>query len=389
MILISYLSLLVWIYLALLHGRRNISKDHFFWSNKIIFEKQQLHQINHDPKICAIIPARNEEKTILKTLNSLKKQNIENLYIIVVDDNSSDKTSSVVNLFKKKFKSTYLLTSKDLPTGWVGKAWALKQGVDFANKKYFDYYTFIDSDIVIKKNLLRKVSSFMSSRKLLMISLMAKLNCKSVWEKILIPPFIFFFQKLYPFNSVINYKSKISAAAGGFIFCQAEIFREINLYNQIKNKVIDDCNIAKLLKKRGKIWLGLTNQVISKRKYHCFREIWNMVTRTAFEQLKYSFILLIISLLGLIVTYLLPYLLIFLSFTNLIRDELSVNLLIPNILSIIMMLVVFYPTVHFYKIKKMYVFILPISAIIYGAMTFASALNYFLFKGNSWKGRVY
>ena len=117
-------------------------------------------------KICVLIPARNEEKTILKTLKSLKDQKINNLEIIVIDDNSTDNTLKIVNNFKREFKKVFLLSGKKLPQGWVGKTWALKQGVDFANhKKFYDFYVFIDSDIVLTKNLLIKVSTFINSRK--------------------------------------------------------------------------------------------------------------------------------------------------------------------------------------------------------------------------------
>ena len=134
---------------------------------------------------------------------------------------------------------------------------------------------------------------FSKSENFIMISLMAKLNCNSFWEKMLIPSFIFFFQKLYPFNYVNDKKKNLAAAAGGFIFCKASEFKKENLYNKISNKVIDDCNIAKLLKKNGAIWLGLTNQIKSGRNYKNLNSIWNMVSRTAFEQLNHSLILLL------------------------------------------------------------------------------------------------
>ena len=122
-----------------------------------------------------------------------------------------------------------MLNGEKLPDGWVGKTWALKQGVDLANKKQFDYYNFIDSDIILDKNLLRDACLFVKSEKLSMLTLMAKLNCESFWEKLLIPPFIFFFQKLYPFNSVIKKSSGVAAAAGGFIFCKASLFKKKKL----------------------------------------------------------------------------------------------------------------------------------------------------------------
>ena len=197
----SILSLTLWLYLTFYHGKRKILKNFNFWSNRIVFENLNLNfkTKNVQDKICVLIPARNEEKTILKTLKSLKDQKINNLEIIVIDDNSTDNTSKVINNFKKEFKKIFLLSGKKLPLGWVGKTWALKQGVDFANHKKYDYYVFIDSDIVLTKNLLFKVNTFINSCDFEMVSLMAKLNCKTIWEKILIPPFIFFFSKNLPF----------------------------------------------------------------------------------------------------------------------------------------------------------------------------------------------
>jgi len=387
----SILSLTLWLYLTFCHGKRNILKNLNFWSNRIVFENVKFNSKNnnvHD-KICVIIPARNEEKTIIKTLKSLKVQKINNLEVIVIDDNSTDNTSKIVNNFKKEFKKVFLLSGKKLPQGWVGKTWALKQGVDFANHKKYDFYVFIDSDIVLTKNLLIKVSTFMNSSDFEMVSLMAKLNCKTIWEKILIPPFIFFFQKIYPFNLVIDQNSQIAAAAGGFIFCKARIFRDQNLYDLIPNRVIDDCNIAKLIKKKGNIWLGLTNKVQSKRQYNNLKEIWKMVSRTAFEQLNHSVLQLLLSLFGLFLVYVLPYLGLIYSLQSFETNELSIYLFTINMLSISMMIFTFSPTVKFYKLGKFFAFTLPFSAIIYGCMTLSSAINYVFFKGNNWKGRKY
>ena len=197
----SILSITLWLYLTLCHGKRKIFKSLNFWSSKIVFENLKFKPANKNvhEKICVLIPARNEEKTILKTLESLKDQKISNLEIIVIDDSSTDNTSKIVNNFKKEFKKVSLLSGKKLPQGWVGKTWALKQGVDFANKKNYDFYVFIDSDIVITKKLLTEVSTFINSSNFEMVSLMTRLNCKTIWEKILIPPFIFFFPKNLPF----------------------------------------------------------------------------------------------------------------------------------------------------------------------------------------------
>ena len=387
----SCLSLTLWFYLTFCHGRTNFLKNFNFWSNDIVFENLFLtsNKKNIKEKICVIIPARNEERTILKTLKSLKDQKINNLEIVVIDDNSTDNTPEIVYKFQKEFKKIFLLSGEKLPKGWVGKTWALKQAVDFANKKKYDYYVFMDSDIVLKKDLLVQVCTSINSKNLVMISLMAKLNCKTIWEKILIPPFIFFFQKIYPFNLVADQKSKIAAAAGGFIFCKARVFQNQNLYDLIPNRVIDDCNIAKLIKKKGDIWLGLTNRVQSKRQYRNLKEIWKMVSRTAFEQLNHSIIQVLLSLLGLFIVYVLPYLGLIYSLQNFETNVLCILLITINIISISMMIFTFLPTVKFYKIGKSFTLTLPFSALIYGCMTLSSAVNYYFFEGNNWKGRKY
>ena len=336
-----------------------------------------------------MIPARNEEKTILKTLNSIKNQSCKNLQIVVVDDNSSDKTKKIVNKFKKGFKNLILLKGKQLPSGWVGKTWALKQAVDQANKKIFNYYLFVDSDIKFSKNLLKKVIHFSKSENFLMISLMAKLNCNSFWEKLLIPSFIFFFQKLYPFNNVNNKKKNLAAAAGGFIFCKSSEFKKENLYNKIRNKVIDDCNLAKLLKKNGAIWLGLTNQVKSGRSYNNLKSIWNMVSRTAFEQLNHSLSLLFICVLGLIIIYLSPLAVVLIILFFFQFDLQNLHLVLVNFTSFIFMIMIILPTLNFYGVNKNFALAIPVTAVLYICMTITSAVNHMLFFGNTWKGRKY
>ena len=382
---ISLLSMFSWVYLIFFHGRKNILEDNFFWTSNIIFENEVSESNNTkiEDNICVIIPARNEENYILSTLKSIGDQNINNLSIIVVDDRSTDKTNLLVSEFRRKNKNVSILTGKKLPKGWVGKVWALKQGVDEAKKKKIDYYIFIDADIELRKKTISNVINFLKVRDLAMVSLMAKLNCKSFWEKTLIPPFIFFFQKIYPFNLANNPKSKLAAAAGGFITCKAVLFRNENIYEMIKNKVIDDCNIAKIIKEKGGIWIGLTGLVTSNRGYTKLTSIWKMVSRTAFEQLSYSKTLVLISILGMFVLYLSPLI----GIVTAIIMNLT-NLLLLNLLIFISILLIFFPTFKFYNLGIIYIFFVPFSSFLYMLMTISSAYSHYK-SGNIWKGRSY
>ncbi len=380
-----------WIYLAFFHGRDFFSKQPFFWTNKVVFNEKFYINIKKNLKkketvdICIIIPARNEEKTIENTLKSIVAQNLSMFDILIINDNSTDKTVQIAektfeDLNFKRFK---IINGKKLPPIWSGKVWALKQGIDSAIKKNYKFFLFIDSDIVLKNNIIYNVKNCLIQNNFMMISLMAKLNCQTFWEKILIPAFIFFFQKLYPFNAVNNKNFKTAAAAGGFVFCKAKAFHKQNLFEKIKDKVIDDCNLARLLKKNGSLWLGLTNDVVSKRKYFKLAEIWKMVSRTAFEQLNYSFILVVFSVVSLFFLYLTPFLNLFLL------DITKNNLHIINAITILLIIVTSIPTIKFYKLNVLYYFSLPISATFYMFMIVSSAYNHLAKKGNPWKGRNY
>ena len=190
-------------------------------------------------------------------MKSLINQNIKNIFILIIDDNSIDNTKQKAHQTLKNFKNLKfkIIKGKKLPAGWSGKVWALKQGVDLAVSKNFSHFLFMDSDIILHKNIIKDSISYLEEKKLKMFSLMAKLKCKTKWEKLLIPSFIYFFQKLFPFNQVNSKNNKLSAAAGGFILCKSEIFKDINLYEIIKDKIIDDCNLAKLIKKMERFGL--------------------------------------------------------------------------------------------------------------------------------------
>ena len=385
LLILSVIPFLIWLYLIFLYANKNLQFKGLFWTGNILLENQKTkHPLRERKKsLCIIIPARNEEKYIGKTIKSILNQDVKK-FVLIIDDNSTDNTTKEAkSTFKKnKFFQFKIINALRLPKGWSGKVWALKQGVDWATKQKFSYFLFIDSDIVLKKNVVERTLDYMNDKKLIMISLMAKLKCQSLWEFLLIPSFIYFFQKLYPFSRVNNNKDTLAAAAGGFILCKSSIFKKENIYEQIKSKVIDDCNLAKKIKSNNSnIWLGLTRMVESQRNYTKLEEIWRMVSRTAYEQLNHSIFLLIVSIFGMITIYILP-------FINLLVQN-SSYLITLNFFSILLMTISFIPTAKFYNLSFPFYFSLPFSSLIYMLMTINSASNYYFKDGNIWKGRKY
>ena len=383
--LLTLTSFSIWLYLLFFYANKKFSFQELFWTNKVVFENELIKKKTQVDNLCIIIPARNEEQYIPETLRSISNLTYSKISVLIIDDNSTDDTVKISkNILNKKKIQNFIVKGKKLPKGWSGKVWALKQGIDFLKKKKFSFYLFLDSDIKLEKNVVNEAVSYLRANNLVMVSMMAKLNCKNFWEKLLIPSFIYFFQKIYPFSRVNNPKDSLSAAAGGFILCRANLFKNENLYDFIKNKVIDDCNLAKIIKKKGNIWLGLTEKVYSQRNYNKISQIWLMVSRTAYEQLNFSLITLICSAFAMVLIYLYPI------FSIIYFLKIDNNFLFfVSLFSTILMTISIIPTILFYKLNFLYFFSLPLSSIIYIMMTITSALNFYFKKGNVWKGRKY
>jgi len=382
MSIIITLSLIIWIYLILFRGN--------FWLCNKYLENLSLE---NQPQVTVIIPARNEAESISICVESLFNQNYQGIFnIILVDDQSQDKTAEIAEkIAVKKGKENQLIIIKgeNLPAGWSGKLWAMSQGVAWAKKHLKnDYFLFTDGDIKHSANNLNQLLAKAEKNNLDLVSLMVKLRCESFWEKLLIPAFIFFFQKLYPFSLVNNPHEKIAAAAGGCILIRESALTRIGGIESLKEALIDDCTLASLVKKtlpiNHGIWLGLSDTTTSLRSYNSLTPIWDMVARTAFTQLNYSLWLLIGTILGMFITYFVPF---FTLFFGLFTGNLLIILL--SIITLFLMTLSYFPTVKFYQLPFFYSFILPIIALLYSFMTIDSAVRYWQGKGGKWKGRVY
>jgi hypothetical protein len=141
---------------------------------------------------------------------------------------------------------------------------------------------------------------------------MVLLQAKSLPEQALIPAFFFFFLKLYPPRWIADTKARTAGAAGGCILLRREALERIGGFAAIRHEVIDDCALGSAVKRSGgRLWMGLTHASISLRAYTTFREIRDLIARTAFTQLRYSPLLLLGTLLAMFLTYLAPFVLLF------------------------------------------------------------------------------
>jgi hopene-associated glycosyltransferase HpnB len=382
---ISLISLGIWVYLLGFWGN--------FWRAKERLETQQV-KLEFYPPITIIIPARNEAELLPKALGSLLLQDYPGDYsIVLIDDGSTDDTTQVAVVIAQKLSATNklkIIESQVLPKGWTGKLWAIQQGINYAQQQTPTpkYFLLTDADIEHSKNNLQQLVIKAELEQKNLVSLMVLLRCQSFWEKLLIPAFVFFFQKLYPFAWVNDPSKQIAAAAGGCILINNQALDKIGGIEVIKQALIDDCSLAKVIKQSNfqdkSIWLGLTNSTYSLRPYDCLETIWSMVARTAYTQLNYSPTLLIGTIIGMSLVYLIAP-------VSLIIGMVTTNWLLAMIglLTWLLMLIAYLPTIRLYQISSWWASSLPAIALLYTLMTIDSAIQFWQGKGGNWKGRVY
>ena len=337
------------------------------------------------PAVTAIVPARDEAASIGETVASLLRQDYAGaLRVIVVDDQSRDATAQVAREAAANAGNAdrlVVLSGDTLPAGWTGKLWAQQQGVTFVDERPEKpaYLLFTDADIVYSPDVLSQLVARAQAKSLVLASLMVKLRCESFAERLFIPAFIFFFQMLYPFSWANDPRRATAAAAGGCMLVRRETLRDAGGLAAIRGALIDDCALAKLLKARGPIWIGLTERVHSIRAYPAVVDIRRMVSRTAYAQLHYSPLLLAGTIAGLALTYLAPVAL------ALFADGIAQFL---GIFVWASMALAFRPTSRFYGVSAFWGLALPAIAAIYMAFTLDSAYQHARGRGGMWKGRA-
>ncbi|MDO9710795.1 glycosyltransferase [Paracraurococcus lichenis] len=332
------------------------------------------------PSVAAIVPARDEAETIGATVASLLAQDYPGAFrLVVVDDRSSDGTGDLARAAAAGDPRLTVVTGGPRAPGWTGKLWALEQGLREAQAGAPDYLLLTDADIRHAPDSLRLLVRRAVAERRVLVSLMARLRCESAAERWLIPAFIFFFQMLYPFRWSNDPRARTAAAAGGCVLLDRAAFARAGGLAPIRGALIDDCALARQMKRVGPIWIGLTGRVDSLRLYETVGPIRRMVARTAYAQLGYSPLLLAGMILALGLVFLAPPLL---------------ALLVAGPAAWLGglawggMAVAFAPTLRRFGLSPFRGLALPAIAAAYMAFTLDSALAEWRGRGGMWKGEA-
>ena len=376
-LILAALTLFIWVVLTFFRGA--------FWQLRAFDDDIAPHATPAAwPRVVCVMPARNEAETIARAVTSLAKQDYPGEFrIVVVDDQSEDATSDLAKAAAQESGAAdrvEIMRAATLQSGWTGKMWALQQEIESNQQDSPEYFWFTDADIVHAPDTLARLVSHAEQEHADLASLMVLLQAKSFPERLLMPPFLYYFLMLYPPKWIPDPAAKTAGAAGGCILLRRTALERIGGFAAIRAEVIDDCALAHAVKRSGgTVWMGLTRKSVSLREYQTFAEVRDLIARTAFTQLKYSPLLLLGTLAGMVLTYLAPVVLTFHPQPVVWRLGLAAWLL---------MALTYLPTVRFYGLSPLWAPLLPVAAAFYGYATWLSAVRYWLGHGGQWKGRA-
>ncbi|MDP6353285.1 MAG: glycosyltransferase [Alphaproteobacteria bacterium] len=325
--------------------------------------------------ITVLIPARDEAAVIGGTLAALDGQGA-GLRVLLIDDQSGDGTAAIARA--AGLEKLHVISGMPPPAGWSGKLWALEQG---RARVETPLILLLDADIAIAPGMIVALARKRERDGLAMVSLMAALRMDGVWERLLMPAFIHFFKLLYPFRLANRPGRRFAAAAGGCILIDGQALDRIGGFAAIHGALIDDCALAAAIKRAGgRIWIGLSHGVRSRRAYPTLASVWDLVARTAYAQLRRAPLLLALCTLLMMTAFGAPVA------ALAIVDGLAAAL---GLLGLATMALAYLPVLRYYRRSPFWALAMPVIGTLFLLMTWTSAIRHWRGKGVRWKGRHY
>ncbi|MGC0209129.1 glycosyltransferase [Streptomyces levis] len=371
-------SLLAWLWLLLCQG--------FFWRTDVRLPPRREPDVW--PPVCVVVPARDEAAVLPAALPSLLLQDYQGrAEVFLVDDGSTDGTGALARELADRHGGLPLTVSSpgEPPAGWTGKLWAVRHGIGLARARGPEYLLLTDADIAHAPDSLRELVAAARTGGFDVVSQMARLRVESVWERFVVPAFVYFFAQLYPFRRISGVGTRTAAAAGGCVLLRAETAGRARIPDAIRHAVIDDVALARAVKGAGgRVWLGLADRVDSVRPYPRLGDLWRMVSRSAYAQLRHQPLLLAGTVAGLVLVYLVPPAAVVAGLAG--GDAAAA---VTGGLAWLVMAGTYVPMLRYYGQPLWLAPLLPFTAFLYLLMTVDSAVQHYRGRGAAWKGRTY
>lgn len=261
----------------------------------------------------------------------------------------------------------------------------MRHGIALARARDPEFLLLTDADIAHAPDSLRSLVAAARTGDFDLVSQMARLRAESPWERLVVPAFVYFFAQLYPFRWIGRRGARTTAAAGGCVLLRADMAGRARIPDAVRHAVIDDVALARAVRANGgHLWLGLADRVDSVRPYPGLGELWRMVSRSAYAQLRHSPALLLGTVAGLVLVYLVPP-------GAVVAGAVAGNAPACALGAVAwaVMAATYVPMLRYYRQPLSLAPLLPFTAFLYLLMTLDSAGRHYRGRGAAWKGRTY
>lgn len=354
--------------------------------------KNEFIEDESEPKISVCIPARNEENNIDTLLNSLIHQEYSNYDIHVLDDQSIDRTTDIVQSFISENPHLKLHYGSDKPSDWLGKPWACHQ---LSKVSDGEYLLFLDADTVAESSLLKNTAAAFKHYQVQMVTVWPRQILFTFWEKSVIPLIYYALVTLLP--SIYTYRdprwmpnflksffnTSFTAACGQCLAIEREAYQKMGGHQSVKDEVVEDVELAKQIKKCGyrmRMFHGVG--AISCRMYISEKEMFAGFRKNFFIGFNRSLLLFISAALLHIVVFIIP-------FITLIYSLIMLNTVLFFLSIACISLILFHRLILsiWFEWDPIYAFTHPIAVLWFQRLGLITLLDHWMGKKSSWKGR--
>jgi chlorobactene glucosyltransferase len=354
---------------------------------------QTVDTLAHAPKVSIIVPARNEEDALGAALESFCQLDYTGYEVIVVDDASTDETGRIADEWAASASALSrirVIHNRDLPAGWTGKVHALSLAAGAATGEWI---LATDADVVFHAEILSLAMGLAFRERAQLVSLTPEIELGGFWEKVALPAFTLLLSTLYPLRLVNRPNFPRAIAAGAFILMRRDDFDALGGYEPVKNVVIEDMRMAEHFKRNGRrVFVAVSRGLYRTRMYSGLGELWEGLSRSAFEGVGCSVIKILGGVFVGLVTSVLPWVVaavILLRGAQRAAFHQGIAALALAIATLAESVLIYLAVLLFLRVPVLYVFTLPLAAIFYSGVGLNSMVKSVFGSGVAWKGRRY
>ena len=249
-----------------------------------------------------IVPARDEERTIERTVRALLAQTYPELEIVIVNDRSVDRTGEIL----ARYPRLEVVDNEEPPPGWLGKPWALHQG---SLRATGELLLFVDADVIYEPDLVMAAVAYMEERDIALLSLLPRIEMHGFWEHVVMPNlgmFAFSAMPLWLSNRTRIVHLAVGGGPGNLV--RRDAYDAAGGHESLHGAVVDDVGLARLIRRNGhRTEIVRAEEHVSVRMYHGLREIVNGFTKNAFAVFDYNYFVGLTFYVMAVVFHLLPF----------------------------------------------------------------------------------